>query len=151
MWVGCRWSRDRSSRRCTENKRTAIFVGLIIHLALLNSLTGVKQSWKQDVEWAEFSSEGAGEKPTSKHFWVVGRIQFSVVVGLRFPDCRLSGSSVHGILQAIILKQVAIPLSKGSSQPRDRILVSCIVGRFFTVWVTVEAQVSAYLLAVFWG
>ena len=29
------------------------------------------------------------------------------------------GSSVHGILQARILKWVAIPFSRGSSQPRD--------------------------------
>ena len=31
----------------------------------------------------------------------------------------LPGSSVHGILQAIILKWVAISTSRGSSQPRD--------------------------------
>ena len=41
--------------------------------------------------------------------------------------------SVHGILQARILEWIAIPFSRGSSQPRDRILVSCIAGRFFTV------------------
>ena len=34
-------------------------------------------------------------------------------------DCRLPGSSVHGILQAIILEWVAISFSRGSSQPRD--------------------------------
>ena len=31
----------------------------------------------------------------------------------------LPGSSVHGILQARILEQVAIPFSRGSSQPKD--------------------------------
>ena len=31
----------------------------------------------------------------------------------------LSGSSVHGILQARILEWVAMPFSRGSSQPRD--------------------------------
>ena len=36
------------------------------------------------------------------------------------------GSSVHGILQARILEWVAIPFSRGSSQPRDRTQVSCI-------------------------
>ena len=35
------------------------------------------------------------------------------------------GSSVHGILQARMLEWVAIPFSRGSSQPRDRIKVSC--------------------------
>ena len=49
------------------------------------------------------------------------------------------GSSVHGILQARILECVAIPFSKGYSQPRDQTRVYCIVGGFFTVWATREA------------
>ena len=49
-------------------------------------------------------------------------------------DCSLPGSSVHGILQARILEWVAIPFSTGSSWPRDWTWVSCIAGRFFTVW-----------------
>ena len=39
---------------------------------------------------------------------------------------------VHGILQARILKWVAFPFSRGSSQPRDQTQVSCIAGGFFT-------------------
>ena len=62
-------------------------------------------------------------------------------------DCSLPGSSVHGILQTRMLKWVAMPFSGGSSQPRDRTLVSCIAGRFFTVQVTREAlEVSRKLL-----
>ena len=34
-------------------------------------------------------------------------------------DRSLPGSSVHGILQARILKWVAVPFSRGSSQPRN--------------------------------
>ena len=41
-------------------------------------------------------------------------------------DCNLPGSSVHGILQARILEWVAISFSRGSSQPRDGTLISCI-------------------------
>ena len=41
-----------------------------------------------------------------------------------------------GILQAIILEWVAMPSSRGSSQPRHQTQVSCIAGRFFTVWAT---------------
>ena len=37
-----------------------------------------------------------------------------------------------GILQARILEWVAIPSSRGSSQPRNQTWVSCIEGRFFT-------------------
>ena len=39
----------------------------------------------------------------------------------------------HEILHAGILEWVAIPFSRGSSQPRDQIQVSCIAGRFFTI------------------
>ena len=34
-------------------------------------------------------------------------------------DCSLPGSSVHGILQARMWEWVAVPFSKGSSQPRN--------------------------------
>ena len=47
-------------------------------------------------------------------------------------DCRLPGSSVHGIFQARILKWVAISFSRGSSQPRDWTHISHTAGRFFT-------------------
>ena len=40
--------------------------------------------------------------------------------------------TVHGILQARILEWVAVPFSRGSSQPRDPTQISCIAGRFFT-------------------
>ena len=50
-------------------------------------------------------------------------------------DCSPPGSSVHGILQSRILDWVAMPSSKGSSQPRDWNCISwnsCIAGGFFT-------------------
>ena len=49
-------------------------------------------------------------------------------------------SFVRGILQVRMLEWVAIPSSRGSSQPRDQTQVSCISGRFFTIWATREAQ-----------
>ena len=55
-------------------------------------------------------------------------------------DCTPPGSFVHRILPARILEWVAIPFSRGSSQPRYQTRVSCIAGRFFTIWVTREAQ-----------
>ena len=42
-------------------------------------------------------------------------------------------AAVQGILQARVLEWVAISFSRGSSQPRDRIRVSHIVDRRFTV------------------
>ena len=47
---------------------------------------------------------------------------------------------VHGILQARILQWVAVPFSRGSSQPRGRTQVSHIADGFFTSWATREAQ-----------
>ena len=51
------------------------------------------------------------------------------------------GSSVHGILQARILEWVAVPLSRGSSQPRDR-TKSPALQAVFTSWATREARES---------
>ena len=42
------------------------------------------------------------------------------------------GTLIHGILQVSILEWVAMPSFRGSSWPRDWILVSCIASRFFT-------------------
>ena len=47
-------------------------------------------------------------------------------------DCSPPGSSVHGILQARILEWVAMPSSRGSSQPRDRTMSPALAGMFFT-------------------
>ena len=48
-------------------------------------------------------------------------------------DCSLPGFSVHWIFQARVLGWVAISFSRGSSRARDRIQVSHIVGRRFTL------------------
>ena len=53
-----------------------------------------------------------------------------------FMDCSLSGSFVHGILQARILEWVAMFWS------RDRTWVSCTAGRFLTSGATREARVD---------
>ena len=51
-------------------------------------------------------------------------------------DCSPPGSSVHGIFQVRILEWFAIPFFRRASWPRYRTQVSCIAGRFFTVWAT---------------
>ena len=57
-------------------------------------------------------------------------------------DCNLPGSSIHGILQANILEWIVIPFSRGSSWPKDQTQVSCIAGRFFTIWASREAPID---------
>ena len=67
--------------------------------------------------------------------------------------CDAMDCTVHGILQARILEWVAIPFSRGSSQPRDWTQVSHIVGSFFTCWATMEAHTICevvYYLKVEW-
>ena len=77
------------------------------------------------------------------HNWlsvmVIWKVNVKVLVmssSLGPIDCSLSVSSVHGILQARLLEWVAIHFFRGSSWPRDWIWVSCIAGRFFTIWAT---------------
>ena len=49
-------------------------------------------------------------------------------------------TKVHGILQARILEWVAVPISRGFSQPGDQTQVSCIAGGFFSSQGTRKAQ-----------
>ena len=72
-------------------------------------------------------------KPKNKHMLL------SSVWLLNSMDCSPPGSSVHGILQAGIMEWVAISFSRGPSQPKDQIQVSCLAGGFFIVWATREA------------
>ena len=56
----------------------------------------------------------------------------------------LPGSSVHEILQARILKWVAIPFSRRSSLPRDRTSVSCIGRGILYHWTTRESFINTF-------
>ena len=67
-------------------------------------------------------------------------VQFSSVTQSCLTLCDPMDYTVHGILQARTLELVALPFSKGSSQPRDQTQVCQIAGRFFTSWATREAQ-----------
>ena len=63
-------------------------------------------------------------------------------------DCSPPDSSVHGILQARILEQVAIPFSRGSFQPKNQTQVFWIAGRFFTVSATRETLYNSDLQGI---
>ena len=47
-------------------------------------------------------------------------------------DCSPPGSSLHGISQARIVKWVAMPSCRRSTQARDQTYISCTAGIFFT-------------------
>ena len=53
-----------------------------------------------------------------------------------------------GILQARILEWVAMPFSRGSSQPRDRTQVSRIAGGFFTIRPTRVYNAIFYFIRI---
>ena len=57
-------------------------------------------------------------------------------------DCSLPSSSVHGILQARILEWVAVPFSRGSSQPRDWTQVSRIADRLEWAAISLSRESS---------
>ena len=65
-------------------------------------------------------------------------------------DCSPAGSSVHANPPARILEWVAIFFSMGSSQPREWMQVSCIVGRFFIIWVTTEDPLIWHHVPIKW-
>ena len=87
------------------------------------------------------------------HFsWVsfsrVGLYTFLYTLGLKVKVCQSCLTlcdpmdyEACGILQARTLEWVAIPFSRGSSQPSDGTQVSQIAGRFFTSWATREARI----------
>ena len=71
--------------------------------------------------------------------WPLGRGLVKVIQSC--PTlCDPMDYTIHGIVQARILEWVAVPFSRGSSQPRDRTQVSLIACRFFTSWAAREAQ-----------
>ena len=55
-------------------------------------------------------------------------------------DCSPERSPVHEDSPAKILEWVAVPSSRGSSQPRERTQVSHITGGFFTIWATKKSK-----------
>ena len=65
-------------------------------------------------------------------------------------DYSLPDSSLHEILQARVLECVAIPFSRGSSQPRDGTWVSCIAGDFFTIWAISETFMKILISMMDW-
>ena len=60
-------------------------------------------------------------------------------------DCSLPGSSVHGILQARILKWIAISFSRVPSRPRDQTVSPALADGFFTTEPRGKPFISIYI------
>ena len=73
-----------------------------------------------------------------------GTLKVKVLVGQSCPtlchpmDCTPPASSVYEIFRARTLEWVAIPFSRGTSQPKDRTWVSHTAVRFFAIWAIRE-------------
>ena len=87
----------------------------------------------QQPEWNPLS-DGEHKRVLSQFFY------FFLVTQSCLTLCDPMDYTSHGILQARILEGVAVPFSRGSYQPRDWTLVSCIAGGFFTSWDTREEE-----------
>ena len=99
-------------------------------------LSGYARIWSKKVEVDEIGP-----------LWEMGHHEHSKLLSSVYVPCRFShlrlfctpvdyrppGSSVHGILQAI-LEWVAMPSSRGSSPPRDQTYVSCPGRWIFYHW-----------------
>ena len=76
-------------------------------------------------------------------YFIIGSVTQSCATLCDRMDYTLPGSSVHGFLQARILEYISY--SRGSFQPRDWTRVSCLAGRFFTIWATREAPYTEHV------
>ena len=93
--------------------------------------------WKKGQAWDFPGGPPAsldGRAVWGRSAWVLIHVQLGDPT-----DCSPPGSSVHGICQAGILEWVVISYSRGSSQPRGRILISCIGRRICYHWAIWES------------
>ena len=80
---------------------------------------------------------------------VLSLVSQSYVTFCNPMDCTQPGSSVHGVLQARVLKCVVIPSSRGTSRPRNQIQVSHIANGFITIWATKESLTNMLWLVAY--
>ena len=151
-WLWC-WIRERIiTRPCTIAPRSLPMaretfwrkseLSWITYLASVSGIHGWQSVSFMGTGWCHFI--GLLEGPESRVMMLgdIGMIALSPChihcmhaqscLALCDPmDCNPPGSSVHGILQARILEWVAMPSSRGSSQPKDRIHISSVtcIGR----------------------
>ena len=109
---------------------------------IFSSILAWKILWTEEaggIAWWYIAHGVTKKSDTAKQQKHIQRVKMKVAQSC--PTlCNPMDYTVHGILQARILEWVAFPFSRGCSQPRDWIQVSCIAGGFFTSWATTEAQ-----------
>ena len=133
------WERLRAGGEGGERMRWLI--GIIISMDM-----SLSKLWEivKDREALHAAFHGIAKNQTQHRDWTTISWKKVLVTQLCLilcnpMDCSLPGSSAHGIFQARILKWVAIPFSRGSSQARDWTQISCTADRFFAIQAITEA------------
>ena len=95
-----------------------------------------KFSWGATIQFTLLSSASSPFLSYVLHGFMLSRLVCQILCSPMY--CSLPGSSVHGTFQVRILEWVAMPSSRGSSQPRNWAHVSGTAGGFFIHWATWE-------------
>ena len=94
-----------------------------LHTKYLNQIIKLFGVGQSDVIWQKYTESSTNYSGQIWKFFSYLKVKLKVLVAQSCPvlhdpvDCSPSGSYVHGILQARILEWVAIPFSRGTSQP----------------------------------
>ena len=111
---------------------------------------GVMKSKTRLSDWSELKRILCSDLENELQIYIHMKVKMLVIQlcwTLADPmNCSPPDSPIHGILQTKILEWVAISFSRGSSWSRDQTQVSCIAGRFFTVW----AMGFPSYICIFW-
>ena len=127
-------------------------IGFLVSTQLAMSHSGLLSSRRSLVRLIQEQGLGASSLCYLYGYFLRERVQRSLLATIQHVraellqscltlcspiDCSQPGYSVHGILQARILEWVAIPSSRGSSQPRDQThmsYISCINRQILYHW-----------------
>ena len=99
----------------------------VIHVNTMESYSALNKISSFAVMWMDLDSVIQTEINQKNKYGMCVKLIQSCPSVCDPVDCSPPGSSVHGTLQARILKWVTMPLSRGSSWPRDRSCISCLL------------------------
>ena len=123
--------------KCSEVRGCWAMHVLVCNMGVKQQLNGIR------IRWVHSGSELSIVPDTCKDYVSLVSESFSGVQLFAIPWTVAHQAPLSmEFSKARILEWVAIPFPRGSSQPRDWTWVSCIAGRFFTLWAIREAHVS---------
>ena len=114
--------------------------GILQARILVKVKVKVTQSvWLFAIPWTVAHQDPLSIEFSRQEYW--SGLQFPSPGDLPDPGIKPGSPALQAdSLPSELLEWVAIPFSRGSSQPRDWTQVSRIAGKFFTSWATREAR-----------